>query len=149
MLNEKKVSLCSACGGLPVLKERIYLTDDDLPELASIYGVACNKCKRKTRSYKTIEHKNALDLAIKEWNKTQDELRLTKGDCASRESLLPCPLCGGTAILYKKGFDEYIVRVRCTCCGAQTAHHPMSGTAIKEWNTRCKGAEQEDGVEKV
>lgn len=148
MLNEKKMSPCSMCGGIPILRDRIYTLSENPIELGSIFGVVCSKCKRRTRRYRTGEHKNAADLAVRNWNKVQEELK-DKANPPKEEPPMSCPFCGGVAILQENDLLNRFVYVECTSCKIRTSEHLRAGWAIEKWNTRCKGAEQEDGVEKV
>ena len=53
---------------------------------------------------------------------------------APTEKPLPCPFCGGTAILYAEG----IPYVRCVNCGTQTTAYQTPAEAIAAWNRRAK-----------
>ena len=53
---------------------------------------------------------------------------------APAEKPLPCPFCGGTAILYATG----IPYVRCSNCGTQTTAYKTPEGAVAAWNRRAK-----------
>lgn len=131
-----------------MLTDRIYTITQNPFSFGSVVGVVCSKCKRRTKRYRTGEHKNAADLAVRDWNETQERLK-GKANPQTEELPMSCPFCGGVAILRENGLLNSFVYVECTGCKIRTSEHLRAGWAIEKWNTRCKGAEQEDGAEKV
>ena len=60
--------------------------------------------------------------------------------------LLPCPFCGGEAMVWHWYIKKDILRWQCDCrtCGAGTAQQYTEDEAIEAWNARAA-----DGVKVV
>ena len=56
----------------------------------------------------------------------------------SETKLLPCPFCGGEAVLEPRiSVHKEINRIVCTRCGANSGlHHTLPDAVIRKWNTR-------------
>jgi len=56
-------------------------------------------------------------------------------------TLLPCPYCGGEAIIGRMGTNRVSMCIACSECGA---HVECGATSVKNsmWNTRTKGADK-------
>jgi Lar family restriction alleviation protein len=57
------------------------------------------------------------------------------GDESFDSEALPCPFCGGKAIVKDWGS---IVEMRCKPCGVFGPSGPTRGQAIAKWNRRAK-----------
>lgn len=58
------------------------------------------------------------------------------------EELLPCPFCGGEAVLHHYYYKECAYWVQCDACRVSTLAYLDKEYVIRAWNTRVQEGEK-------